>query len=107
MHGLFCPICLNHLIRRKAVHFEKKLESFLSQTQNAVAVKARKRQEEMLTVRSAASLSFTTTSPNQNVYKLLIDLTEAGALQPTTSTSTQSGATAVIFHNCNLINLPN
>ena len=77
------------------------------QTQNAVAVEARKQQKGMLMVRSAASLSFTTTNQNQNVYKLLIDLTEAGALQPTTSTSTQSGDIAVIFHNYNFINLSN
>ena len=28
MHGWFCPICLIHLIGRKSLHFEKKLDCF-------------------------------------------------------------------------------
>ena len=71
--------------------------SFLLQIQNVVVAEVKIRQKGMLTVRSAASLSFTITNLNLNVHKPLINQTEVGAQQRTTTTSTESGVIAVIF----------
>ena len=71
--------------------------SFLLQMQNVVVVEARTHEKGILMVQSAASLSFTIASQNPNAYKPLINQTEAGAQQPTTTTSTGSGAIAVIM----------